>query len=116
MCGLTGMAWGARSRRPAEREDLLDRFTRLLLFSEHRGPYATGAAWVKGDGTFRVEKAPLPARRFITTAKYTDFLNDIDDDVTVLMGTHAGRHGGVSRTRRTTIRCWRPLGSMGMWR
>jgi len=80
------MAWGARSRRPAEREDLLDRFTRLLLFSEHRGPYATGAAWVKADGTYRLEKAPLPARQFIQTACYADCLNEITDDITVLMG------------------------------
>jgi len=61
-------------------------FSRLLMLSEHRGPYATGAVWVKTDGTFRVEKAPLPARRFLQMAKYADFLNDVDDDLTVLMG------------------------------
>jgi len=64
----------------------MDLFTRLLLFSEHRGPYATGAAWVKMDGTYRIEKAPLPARQFIQTACYADSLNEITDDITVLMG------------------------------
>ncbi|MHB9106897.1 MAG: class II glutamine amidotransferase [Armatimonadota bacterium] len=86
MCGLTGMAWGAHSRRRTEREDLLDRFTRMLLFSEHRGPYATGMAWVKSDGTYRVEKAPLPARQFIQSACYADALNEVSDELTVLMG------------------------------
>lgn len=86
MCGLTGITWGARQRSRTEREDLLDCFTRLLLFSEHRGPYATGAAWVKSDGTYRLEKAPLPARQFVQTACYADCLNEITDDITVLMG------------------------------
>jgi len=86
MCGLTGIAWGACQRSRTEREDLLDRFTRLLLFSEHRGPYATGAAWVKSDGTYRLEKAPLPARQFVQTAGYADALNTVSDDVTLIMG------------------------------
>lgn len=86
MCGLTGLAWGARARNRAEREDLLDRFTRMLLFSEHRGPYATGMAWVKADGTYRLEKAPLPARQFMQTACYADALNEVSDALTVLMG------------------------------
>jgi len=86
MCGLTGMAWGTHQRSRTERDQLIESFTRLLLLSEHRGPYATGAAWVKRDGTFRVEKAPLPARQFVQTACYADFLNEAADDVTVLMG------------------------------
>jgi hypothetical protein len=41
---------------------------------------------VKRDGTMRVVKAPLPARTFIQTAEYLDWLAGIDRDVTYLMG------------------------------
>ena len=81
-----GIAWGMRQRSRREREQLLEAFSRAVLLSEHRGPYATGVAWVKADGTYRVEKAPLPARQFIQMACYADCLNDIDEAVTVLMG------------------------------
>jgi glucosamine 6-phosphate synthetase-like amidotransferase/phosphosugar isomerase protein len=67
-------------------EHIADQFTRLLLLSEHRGPHATGAAWVKRDGTMRVVKAPLPARTFVQTAEYLDWLAGIDNQVTYLMG------------------------------
>jgi glucosamine 6-phosphate synthetase-like amidotransferase/phosphosugar isomerase protein len=73
-------------RSPKTIDHITDQFTRLLLLSEHRGPHATGAAWVKRDGTMRVVKAPLPARAFIQTAEYLDWLFGIDKDVTYLMG------------------------------
>jgi glutamine phosphoribosylpyrophosphate amidotransferase len=41
---------------------------------------------VKRDGTSRVVKAPLPARAFIETIAYLDWLAEIDDQVTYLMG------------------------------
>lgn len=67
-------------------EALIDTFTRLLLLSEHRGPHATGAAWVKRDGSMQVTKAPLPARQFINSDSYIDWLFGVDCQVTYLMG------------------------------
>jgi hypothetical protein len=49
----------------AEIDALAETFTRLLLLSEHRGPHATGVAWVKRDGTMQVAKEPLPAHAFV---------------------------------------------------
>lgn len=87
MCGLVGLLAGRQpKRRLKDIEALTDIFTMLLLLSEHRGPHATGAAWVKSDGTFRVEKAPLAARHFIQTPCYADFLNEAGHDITLLMG------------------------------
>jgi glutamine phosphoribosylpyrophosphate amidotransferase len=67
-------------------EALADVFTTMLLLSEHRGPYATGVAWVKKDGTMQVAKEPLPARQFVQTGTYLDWLCGVDRQVTYLMG------------------------------
>lgn len=61
-------------------------FTRLLLLSEHRGPHATGAAWVKTNGACQVVKQPLPARQFVHSTEYTTLLDAVDAQVTLLMG------------------------------
>ncbi|OQA94664.1 MAG: hypothetical protein BWY25_02706 [Chloroflexi bacterium ADurb.Bin222] len=75
MCGLVGLLAGHRQqRRLKDIEALTDVFTMLLLLSEHRGPHATGVAWVKQDGTLQAAKAPLPARQFVQTSRYLDWL------------------------------------------
>lgn len=97
MCGLCGILQGPAPRARADRERLEELFSRLLVLSEHRGPHATGAAWVRRDGTYRVEKAPLPAWRFLQTACYADFLNEAGKDITLLMGhTRWPTRGSVS--------------------
>jgi glutamine phosphoribosylpyrophosphate amidotransferase len=73
-----------RSRQEVDR--LVESFTRLLICSEHRGPHATGVAWVKADGTYQVEKAPLPAREFVDTWRYAAWTDSIDAQTTLLMG------------------------------
>jgi glucosamine 6-phosphate synthetase-like amidotransferase/phosphosugar isomerase protein len=67
-------------------EALTDAFTAMLLLSEHRGPHATGVAWVKRDGSMRVAKEPLPARRFVQSGAYLDWLLGVDREITYLMG------------------------------
>jgi len=67
-------------------EALADVFTTMLLLSEHRGPYATGVAWVKKDGTMQVAKEALPARQFVQTGSYLNWLLGIDRQITYLMG------------------------------
>lgn len=87
MCGLSGILLGSMAkRRVKDIEALTDMFTRLLLLSEHRGPHATGVAWVKRDGTMQVSKEPLPARQFVQSGAYLDWLLGVDRQVTYLMG------------------------------
>lgn len=87
MCGLSGILLGDKVKRSAkEIEALTYTFTRLLMLSEHRGPHATGVAWVKRDGSMAVAKDPLPARQFVRTKNYLDWLFGVDRQVTYLMG------------------------------
>lgn len=87
MCGLCGIVIGNKARRRmAEIDVLTETFTRLLLLSEHRGPHATGVAWVKRDGTMQVAKEPLPARAFVQSGAFIDWLMGVDRQVTSLMG------------------------------
>jgi len=86
MCGLLGAIAGEKSRRPYEIDALADTFIRLLLASEHRGPHATGVAWVKRDGTMQVVKEPVSARAFVQTGVFMDWLLGVDRQVTYFMG------------------------------
>ena len=87
MCGLTGAIISNLSkRRVKDIEALADVFTTMLLLSEHRGPHATGVAWVKRDGAMQVAKEPLPARQFVQSGAYLDWLLGVDRQVTYLMG------------------------------
>lgn len=87
MCGLCGVVIGEKPRRRvAEIDALADTLTRLLLLSEHRGPHATGVAWVKRDGAMQVAKEPLPACQFVQSGAYLDWLLGVDRQVTYLMG------------------------------
>jgi len=86
VCGLTGILIGNKRRRRKELDGITDTFIKLLLGSEHRGPHATGAAWLKKDSTMQVVKEPLPARSFIFSTGFIDWINCIDNQVTCLMG------------------------------
>jgi glucosamine 6-phosphate synthetase-like amidotransferase/phosphosugar isomerase protein len=92
---------------------IAEQFSRLLLLSEHRGPHATGAAWVKRDGTMHVVKAPLPARAFIQTAEYLDWLFGIDKDVTYLMGHTRWPTRGSERNPANNHPLVAPIGEAG---
>ncbi|MHB9131184.1 MAG: class II glutamine amidotransferase [Armatimonadota bacterium] len=86
MCGLAGMILAPKRRSRREIDWLVESFTRLLIYSEHRGLHATGVALVKTDGTYQVEKAPLPARDFVGTMRYATWTDGIDAQTTLLMG------------------------------
>jgi glutamine phosphoribosylpyrophosphate amidotransferase len=73
-------------RTQADVEQAKQIFSRLLVLSEHRGPYATGAAWVKDDGMYRLAKAPLSASSFVESDRYKRWHQYIDDSTAVLMG------------------------------
>jgi len=82
MCGLLiPLPRGLRARAAA-----LETFSRLLVLSEPRGPHATGVAWIAEDGAYGVEKAPLPARQFVLTPGYMDWLEGVPAEVTALLG------------------------------
>jgi glucosamine 6-phosphate synthetase-like amidotransferase/phosphosugar isomerase protein len=85
MCGLSGLL-GPVPREPRARAAALETFSRLLLLSEPRGPHATGVAWIAGDSAYQVEKAPRPARQFVLTPGYLEWLEAVPADVTALLG------------------------------
>jgi len=87
MCGLVGILAGRQpKRRLKDMEALTDVFTMMLLLSEHRGPHATGVAWVKRDGSMSVAKEPLPARQFVQSGAFINWLLGVDREITYLMG------------------------------
>lgn len=86
MCGLTGVLLGSWERTERELTTISDMFSRLLVLSEHRGPYATGAALISARGDVNVEKAPVPAHHFIGMDTYKHMCARIDPRTTILMG------------------------------
>ena len=75
-----------QARSPRVQVMIANMFSRLLLHSEHRGPHATGALVMTTAGEMVVEKAPLPAHRFITTEAFQGLCARIGHETTVLMG------------------------------
>ena len=103
MCGLAGLIPETAKRSQRELDLLTDAFTRLLLFSEHRGPHATGAASVLEDGNIVVVKKPLPARSFVNSPEHRSWMNSIDQETTYLMGHTRWPQKGASITPKTII-------------
>ncbi|HEY3416710.1 MAG TPA: glucosamine 6-phosphate synthetase, partial [Armatimonadota bacterium] len=86
MCGQSGIIRITPSKLPAALASATRLFTRLLLLSEHRGPLASGAAWLDTSGRHRIYKAPLPASNFIAAAGYDDWLGSIPPTAVLIMG------------------------------
>lgn len=86
MCGLAGVLIGNRSGARCEIVSITTLFTRLLILSEHRGPYATGAAVVTQDGTIQTAKAPISAHRFVHSVAYEGLCQQADKGVAMFMG------------------------------
>ena len=86
MCGLVGILIGRRLKPRQDLDEILELFTRLLVLSEHRGPMATGAAWLDASGRHRIHKAPLSATRFVTSAAYSNWQSSIPASAVMLMG------------------------------
>lgn len=86
MCGLAGVILGEKKRTKRELVCIRDLFTDLLVHSEHRGPFAAGAAIIEANGSILVEKAPLPASEFVKTPEYRSLMEHLGSDVTCLMG------------------------------
>lgn len=86
MCGNCGLLRIAPQISPVALASVASLFTRLLLLSEHRGPLASGAAWLDTSGRHQIHKAPLPASDFIAAAGYADWLGSIPSTAVLLMG------------------------------
>ncbi|MHB1000827.1 MAG: class II glutamine amidotransferase [Armatimonadota bacterium] len=86
MCGLCGIIIGKMDRSQKQIDNITDMFTRLLLHSEHRGPFATGAASIGSDGQLSVVKQPVPAYRFVDSDEYRIWMKTITPNTTYLMG------------------------------
>ncbi|MHB0998539.1 MAG: class II glutamine amidotransferase [Armatimonadota bacterium] len=86
MCGLAGVILGRIERSQSELDRITNMFTNLLLHSQHRGPFATGAASIGVDGQLSVVKMPVPAYRFVDSDEYQAWLGSITPNTTYLMG------------------------------
>ena len=86
MCGLAGTLLSERVRSNRELRAIGDLFTRLLVGSEHRGPYATGIALVNSSGDHYIDNAPVPASQFVRSRDYRLVLDRLDQNTTLLMG------------------------------
>ena len=86
MCGQVGLIIGRKRRTKADLQDLRLVFELLLLHSEVRGPHATGVAWLKLNGDYRLFKEPVPAHQLVERGPYRDLLAGVDSQTTVLMG------------------------------
>jgi len=61
-------------------------FRTMLRLNEHRGPYATGMAYVQTDGSHTILKAPDSASKFIDRLDVKAALRKLNNDVDILMG------------------------------
>jgi len=86
MCGLCGIVAGKSQRSKHEISRITDVFTRLLIYSEHRGPFDTGIASIESDEQTTVVKQHSPTRLFVNTDKYRSWLGTIHKNTTYLMG------------------------------
>lgn len=86
VCGLAGLLMGQMKKPRQNMASIGDLFTRLLVLSEHRGPLASGAAWLDASGSHRIHKAPQPASRFVASAPYAGWLASIPSSAVLLMG------------------------------
>jgi glutamine phosphoribosylpyrophosphate amidotransferase len=86
MCGLAGVVVGDGRRSRSEVRWVVDVLSRLLILSEHRGPHATGVAWLRADGSCGIEKAPLPAGSFVRSRGYERWCRSVAGEFTLLMG------------------------------
>ena len=86
MCGQLGLVLMVKERQPEERSYLKWLFMHLLLLSERRGPYATGIAWLKDDGSHNIFKRPVRAVEFVKEKQFVDVISEVDDNATWLAG------------------------------
>lgn len=94
MCGLSGVIFGKKRRKPEELDHLTWLFTRLLVLSEQRGPHATGAAWLDLEGNHRIFKRPVIAEQFIMDKAYHELLTGVSNSTTLLLGHNRWRTRG----------------------
>jgi len=86
MCGLVGYVIGRKRRTQEEIEEIRLGLDRLLVLSEHRGRYATGAAWIKDTGHESVVKAPMRAKQFVASGEYVRWRRSVSGRSTLLIG------------------------------
>ncbi|MCB0164335.1 MAG: hypothetical protein KDI79_08925 [Anaerolineae bacterium] len=60
--------------------------TQNLLFNQARGEAATGLAIMQQSGEVYIEKASIPADNFVNTPAYTNLLQQIGAQTTLLLG------------------------------
>ncbi|MEN6358304.1 MAG: glucosamine 6-phosphate synthetase [Armatimonadota bacterium] len=98
MCGQTGVIYGPKKRQSEEQTYLKWLFIHLLLLSERRGPFATGLAWLKKDGSHCIFKRPMRAVEFVKMKQFVDAIAYVDNSTTWLAGhTRWPTRGSIER-------------------
>ena len=100
MCGQVGIIFGKKRRRIVEREYLNEVFIRMLLCSEERGPHASGMAWLRTDGEYRLFKRPIRAHRLVVEPTFAELMTEVDNQTTILMGHTRWRTRGSETNSR----------------
>lgn len=101
MCGIVGMCF-RRNSKHGNKHDAARRqgFTAMLSAAQVRGSAATGVVLIsRGSATAkpkaRIFKAPLPAKKFIQTAKYKDLMSHMNQYSLSIIGHTRAVTGGA---------------------
>lgn len=86
MCGQCGIIIGTAQRDPIELKQFKEIFQRLLLLNQKRGIHATGIAAVDGNCGYQLLKRPIEAISFTALDEYSDLMNSLKPNTTLLMG------------------------------
>jgi glucosamine 6-phosphate synthetase-like amidotransferase/phosphosugar isomerase protein len=86
MCGIAAILLYPRERTPAQWRQIRALFTSNLVNNEARGRFATGAAVVSSESQVWLKKLPVPASEFVHRAEYSDLLDQLDSQTTLLLG------------------------------
>ena len=86
MCGIAAVLLYPTERPPEIWREIRRSFTDNLLFNESRGREASGVAILKRNTPAVVFKAPIPAQEFIKRPLYTQLLDGIDAQTTLILG------------------------------
>ncbi len=86
MCGIAAVLLYPTERPPEMWAEIRRSFTDNLLFNEERGREASGVAILKRNAPAAVFKSPIPASEFVKRPFYTQLLDSIDAQTTLILG------------------------------
>lgn len=86
MCGIAAVLLYPTERPPEIWSKIRRSFTDNFLFNEERGRKASGIAVLRRNAPASVFKLPIPAHEFVKRPFYTQLLDTIDAQTTLILG------------------------------